>query len=123
MHEEVPVSDPVDPFFSAEYRDDQAAVIARMREEDPVHFLEPLGAWIVTRYDLVHRLFTDENATNDPSVYQHARPLPAAAMEEAGSGLGGLSLFSAPPEQHARMPPRKKGPDTSRWLTGKLTGR
>ncbi len=95
MQEEIPVSD---PFFSSEYRDDPPAVIARMRQQDPVHYLEPLGAWIVTRYDLIHRLFTDENATNDPSVYEHA-PAPPPEFE----GSGSASLFSAPPEQHARM--------------------
>ena len=97
MHEEIPVSD---PFFTAEYRDDPPGVIARMREEDPVHFLEPLGAWVVTRYDLIHRLYTDENATNDPNAYAHARPMPPGSEAERTQGL---SLFSAPPEQHARM--------------------
>jgi cytochrome P450 len=96
MHEEAPQSD---PFFSSDYRDHPAEVVARMRERDPVHFLEPLGAWIVTRYDLIHRLYTDPNVTNDPNAYEHARPLP----ERDAGGMGGLSLFSAPPEQHARM--------------------
>ena len=76
MQEEIPLGD---PFFSSEYRDDQPGVIARMRAEDPVHFLEPLGAWIVTRYDLIHRLYTDENATNDPNAYAHARTPPEGA--------------------------------------------
>ena len=40
-----------DPFFTSEYRDDPAGTVARMRKEDPVHFLEPLGAWIVLRHD------------------------------------------------------------------------
>ena len=83
-----------DPFLSSEYRDDPAGTIARMRSEDPVHYLEPLGAWIVLRYDLILQLFTDPNATNDPAAYEHAQPAPPGSE---------LSLFSAPPEQHARM--------------------
>lgn len=90
----------VDPFFSSEYRDDPAGTIARMRREDPVHFLEPLGAWIVLRYDLVHQLYTDPNATNDPFAYEHAqRPEPGSEQER----IARTGLFSAPPEQHARM--------------------
>jgi unspecific monooxygenase len=89
-----------DPFFSEAYRDDPAKVIAQMREQDPVHWLAPLGAWIVTRYDLIHRLYTDPNVTNDPRAYEHAQPPPPGTELERSQTL---SLFSAPPEQHARM--------------------
>ena len=112
MHEELPV---IDPFFSDELRDDQPGLIARMRKEDPVHFLEPLGAWMITRYDIIHRLFTDENVTNDPGAYEHARSAPAGSEVERTNGL---SLFSAPPEQHARM--RRL---VSRALTPRAVGR
>ena len=37
----------IDPFFSSEYRDEPAATVARMRREDPVHFLES-GSGIAT---------------------------------------------------------------------------
>lgn len=89
-----------DPFFSDAYRDDPPGVVARMRREDPVHYLEPLDAWIVTRYDLVHRLYTDPAVTNDPNAYAHHRPPPEGFGSES---VFGLSLFSVPPEQHARM--------------------
>jgi cytochrome P450 len=90
----------IDPFFSSEYRDAPAATVARMRREDPVHFLESLGAWIVLRYDLIHRLYTDPSVTNDPNAYEHAQPPPPGSELERTQTL---SLFSAPPEQHARM--------------------
>ncbi len=90
----------VDPFFSNEYRGDPAGTVARMRREDPVHYLEPLGAWIVLRYDLIHQLYTDPSATNDPNAYEHARPAPPGSELERTQTL---SLFSAPPDQHARM--------------------
>ena len=90
----------VDPFFSSEYRDDPAATVARMRREDPVHFMEPLGAWIVLRYDLIHRLYTDPNVTNDPRAYEHAQPPPPGTELERTQTL---SLFSASPDQHAHM--------------------
>jgi cytochrome P450 len=97
MQQEVPI---IDPFFSDEMRTDQPGVVARMREEDPVHYIETLDSWMVTRYDLIHRLFTDENVTNDPNAYQHARQPPPGSVAERTQGL---SLFSAPPDQHARM--------------------
>ncbi len=90
----------VDPFFSNEYRGDPAGTVARMRREDPVHYLEPLGAWVVLRYDLIHQLYTDPNVTNDPNAYEHARPAPPGSELERTQTL---SLFSAPPDQHARM--------------------
>ncbi len=90
----------LDPFFTSEYRDDPAGTVARMRKEDPVHFLEPLGAWIVLRHDLILELYTDPNATNDPRAYEHAQlPPPGSELERFVSA----NLFSAPPDQHARM--------------------
>ncbi len=89
-----------DPFFSDAYREEPAKVVAQMRAQDPVHWLAPLGAWIVLRYDLIHRLYTDPDVTNDPRAYEHAQPPPAGTELERTQTLG---LFSAPPEQHARM--------------------
>jgi cytochrome P450 len=94
------VSAAPDPFFSDHYRDDPDGVVARMRREDPVHYAAPIDAWIVTRYDLIHRLYTDPAVDNDPRAYAHYRPPPAdspLARPEV------VNLFSAPPEQHARM--------------------
>jgi unspecific monooxygenase len=89
-----------DPFFSDAYRDDPAGVIARMRREDPVHYLAPIDAWFVSRYDLIHRLYTDPAVTNDPRAYAHYRPPPP---DSPLAGAETVNLFSAPPEQHARM--------------------
>ncbi len=36
-----------------------------MRAEDPVHFSERLGAWMVTRYDDVDRTFRDPTFSSD----------------------------------------------------------
>ena len=38
------------------------------RQQDPVHWLAPLGAWVVLRYDLVHRL----PAKRGPSPVQNS---------------------------------------------------
>jgi cytochrome P450 len=90
---------PVDPFLSEEFQRDPASVIARMRDEDPVHQIPGIGAWMVTRYDDVRALFTHPDTTNDRRVYEHHQP-PEDAMVQ---WIAENSPFAAPPEQHARM--------------------
>jgi cytochrome P450 len=90
----------VDAFFSQEFAAHPERVIARLRAEDPVHFVEPIGAWIITRYDDVRRLFTDPNVTNDRRAYEHHVEPPS------GSRLRWISengLFSLPPAEHDRV--------------------
>lgn len=50
-------------------RRDPAPYFARLREEDPVHLLPILDAWLVTRHDDVLELFSDARVTTDPSAY------------------------------------------------------
>jgi cytochrome P450 len=91
---------PSDPLFSAQYFEHPEDVIARLRRNDPVHFIAPIDAWIVTRYADVRQLFTDPNVTNDRRAYARY----VAAPE--GSYLRWIAengLFSAPVEEHARM--------------------
>ena len=88
-----------DPFLTEEFHTDPNAVIARMREEDPVHQIAGLGAWMVTRYDDVRALFTHPDATNDRRTYAHYQ-LPSDPMAR---WIAENSLFAAPPDQHARQ--------------------
>jgi len=83
-----------------EYVLDPAAVIARLRESDPVHFVPGLGFWLVTRYDDVRRLFTDPDATNDPRAYEHYVAPPEGSFIRWVSDHG---LFSLPSDEHARV--------------------
>lgn len=89
-----------DPFYTDEYRDHPARVLARLRPVDPVHYLEPLRAWIVIRHDLVRQLLTDPNVTNDPRAYEHHRPAPTGTpmhwIQEHG-------LLASAPGDHTRM--------------------
>ena len=89
-----------DPVLSDAYREDRARVVAALRRDDPVHHLAPMDAWLVTRHDLVMRLYTDPAVTNDRQAYAHyTPPAPGSAREQ----LVTTGLFSAPPEKHARM--------------------
>jgi len=88
------------PVLSEEFVLDPYAVIARLRAEDPVHFVPGLGFWMVTRYDDVRRLFTDPNVTNDPRAYEHYVAPPEGTYARWASDNG---LFSLPPEEHGRV--------------------
>ena len=86
--------------LTEEFMVDPYKVIARLRQEDPVHFVPGLGFWFVTRYDDVRQLFTDPNVTNDPRAYEnYVPPTPGSYMaKNADKGL-----FSLPPDEHARV--------------------
>ncbi|MEW6272555.1 MAG: cytochrome P450 [Thermodesulfobacteriota bacterium] len=88
------------PVLGEAYVLDPAAVIARLRESDPVHFVPGLGLWLVTRYDDVRRLFTDPDVTNDPRAHEHYVAPPEGSFMRWVSDHG---LFALPPEEHARV--------------------
>jgi cytochrome P450 len=88
------------PVLSEEYVLEPHAVIARLRDADPVHFVPGLGFWLVTRYDDVRRLFTDPDVTNDPRAFEHYVAPPEGSFMRWVSDHG---LFSLPPEEHARV--------------------
>src|SRR5512143_3042587 len=88
------------PVLSEEFVLTPYPVIARLRAEDPVHFVPGLGFWMVTRYDDVRQLFTDPNATNDARAFQYyVAPPEGTFMRWAADH----SLFALPPEEHARV--------------------
>src|SRR5262245_47063621 len=88
------------PVLSDAYVLDPIPVIARLRSEDPVHFLPGLGFSLVTRYDDVRRLFTDPDVTNDPRAFEHYVAPPEGTFIRWASDHG---LFSLPPDEHARV--------------------
>jgi cytochrome P450 len=88
------------PVLSEEYVLEPHAVIARLRESDPVHSVPELGFWLVTRYDDVRRLFTDPDVTNDPRAFEHYVAPPEGSFMRWVSDHG---LFSLPPDEHARV--------------------
>ena len=50
---------------AAGFIEDPYPTYARMRTDDPVHFSERLGAWMLTRYDDVDRAFRDPLFSSD----------------------------------------------------------
>jgi len=91
-----------DPFFEMLKTRDYAPQLHALRAEDPVHFVAPLGFWLVTRHDDVKRLFNDpENATQDRSASEHFRPAPEGSMLRWLEDRRGTSFQD--PEAHARF--------------------
>jgi cytochrome P450 len=92
--------DPGDPAYLA----DPYPVLARLREHDPVHWSEALGAWIVTRYAEVREALRDPRLSSD-----RVRPFFEAQPAGARAGLSALesnvsrwAVFLDPP-RHTRL--------------------
>ena len=94
-------SPPASPFLDPTYEDDPYPRLAKLRAEDPVHWVEPLGLWVILRHDDVKRLFTDnEVATPDRRHWEHFQPAPEGSYM---CWAEQHSLFALPPAEHARV--------------------
>jgi cytochrome P450 len=81
--------------------DDPYPTLARLRAEDPVHHVAPLGFWLILRHDDVKRLFNDpENATPDRRHWERFQPRPEGTFMRWVEDNG---FFSLPPEEHTRL--------------------
>ena len=92
---------PKDPYLEILEAEDPYPLLHMLRQEDPVHFVAPLGFWFVTRYDDVKRLFNDpDNVTGDRRVWA------AYVPHEEGTWLRWMadhSLMALSTEDHARI--------------------
>lgn len=96
-------ADPFDPGDPA-YLADPYPVLARLREHDPVHWSEALGAWIVSRYADVREALRDPRLSSD-----RVRPFFEAQPAEVRRSLAALesnvsrwAVFLDPP-RHTRL--------------------
>ena len=91
-----------DLFLELVEAEDPAPLVHRLRAEDPVHFVEPLGFWFVTRHDDVKRLFNDpENASQSRVEWEHFQPAAEGTMRrwlEDRQTMGGSD-----PAEHLRF--------------------
>jgi cytochrome P450 len=58
---------------SPEVRKDPFPLLRRLREEDPIHYLESMDIWLATRYEDIHHLYTDPRFTGDRRQWTHYR--------------------------------------------------
>jgi unspecific monooxygenase len=90
----------MDPFLTDAFFQNPEGVLAELRESDPVHYIAPIDAWMVTRYDDIRDLFIDPRVNNDRRYFKGYQPAPE------GSRLRWMSehnFFSAPEDEHQRM--------------------
>ncbi len=90
--------------FRPAYLEDPYPVLARLRNDEPVHWSPDVDAWIVTRYaDCLHILQDDETFTSDPTAVESAF---AAEVREKRRHvpLGGAVLMgNSDPPDHTRL--------------------
>ena len=90
---------PMSPLYTPRFKQDPVGVIAELRQNDPVHELPGLGVWVVTAWRVVRQRFTDPHCTPDRRYFRGYTPPKGEFMRY----LSEHGLFSAPPEEHARL--------------------
>jgi cytochrome P450 len=90
-----------DPFIEMLGSENPLPMLHALRASDPVHKVEPLGFWLVTKHEDVKRLFHDpENVTHDKRAgAQYVHP-PVGTMRRWSNER---SIFAVDPEEHARL--------------------
>jgi hypothetical protein len=95
------IYDPADP----ETLRNPHPIFARLRAEDPVHWSDPMQAWILTRYDLAGKILIDAETYSAERLGAVSKHLPAPAQDIAAQILRWLShwmVFRDPPD-HTRL--------------------
>ena len=93
-----------DDLLDPEVNHDPYPFLARLREEDPVHYSEPHRAWLVTRYDDVVAAFGDKRLSSD-----RVRPLLNAMSPERRATAGPVMemiaewMVTSDPPAHTRL--------------------
>ena len=93
-----------DDLLDPEVNHDPYPFLARLREEDPVHYSEAHRAWLVTRYDDVVAAFGDKRLSSD-----RVRPLLRAMSPEKRAKAGPVMemiaewMVTSDPPAHTRL--------------------
>jgi len=83
---------------------DPYPLLRRLRETDPVHWSEPLGGWVLTRYEDILKCFLDTRLSSD-KARSIMNQLPAALQTKAaalGQHLSRWVSHTDPPD-HTRL--------------------
>ncbi len=83
-----------------EARKDPYPLLHRLRDEDPVHWLEGMGIWLVTRYDDVKMLFSDTRVSADQRTWEfYVAPPEGSYMR----WIDDHGLMAVSPKEHTRQ--------------------
>src|ERR1041385_3070446 len=84
---------------------DPFPIFARLRENDPVHWSEPMKAWVLTRYEDVKAIALNNNEVSANRVEPFFAAVPDSRRTGYASLMGYLSnwiVFRDPPD-HTRL--------------------
>ncbi len=84
---------PVESLLKDDAWRDPAPLLARLREHDPVHWVEGLDFWLVTRHHEVLELFKDPRVSADPREWERYE---APTEGKAARWLGEMPFRSKP---------------------------
>jgi cytochrome P450 len=96
----MPEATPAIEIDFVEARKDPHPLLHRLRDEDPVHWLDSMGIWLVTRYDDVKMLFSDSRVSADQRTWQHYTPPPENSYMRWIDDHG---LMAVSPKEHTRQ--------------------
>jgi cytochrome P450 len=87
-----------------EFRSDPFPVFDRLRREDPVHWSDILGGWVLTRYADVVATQRDPRLSADriSPFFDGLLPEQRCEMQQLSTSLRSWAVFSDPP-QHTRL--------------------
>jgi cytochrome P450 len=88
--------------FPPEFYDDPYPFYAQIRENAPIMFIEPMNAWILTRYEDVMNAAVDEKFGVNYAEYQMNRMGPSVVSEPFFTSAQHSMVCNDPPD-HTRM--------------------
>ena len=92
---------------TADFVADPYATLAQLRDEDPVHWSDSIGAWVVTRYDDVVATFLDVNHFTSEGrlakVLDHLPEESQARLPLFAAWYRRKSLIFSDPPDHTRL--------------------
>lgn len=96
-----------EPFniMTQDFAYDPYPLMHRMREEDPVHYFEPLKIWLLTRYDHTEAVLRDSRLINDRARELIMVMMPTATKADADEmiGLWSHMLWFTDQPEHTRL--------------------
>lgn len=111
------VFDPVESLLSPAFIEDPYPTFRAIRETDPVCFLAPFNAWIVTRFADVRTAFTDDRFCVRYEQHQVNRMGPQA-VGQAYVEVGREFLVLNDPPSHTRLKKIFREPFTAKRVSG-----
>jgi cytochrome P450 len=120
QHASLPTT--LDP-HNDDFRCDPFPVFARLRRQDPVHWSDIVGGWVLTRYADVVATLRDPGLSSDriTPFFDGLQPEQRPAMEQLATSLRSWAVFSNPP-QHTRLRNLFNKAFTSRAVEGLRAG-